>query len=99
MFFLYMHCGGQFVIIKLFFGCGAWELLPTNLQKRLDHVVVKLYREAPDLQYWRETGLSDEYVMAKHCLVISSILLDGPSFLWGRLMHLKDVRRLDFQVE
>ena len=31
------------LLSKLFFGCGAWDVLPGQLQARLDHFVAKLY--------------------------------------------------------
>ena len=92
---------GSLLLSKLFFGCGAWPLLTTSASKSIDSVVVKLYREALDQQFWRELGLSDAFLMAKNRLMTSririardrliyaaSVVQDGPEYLWPRLLHL-----------
>ena len=96
---------GSLLLSKLFFGCGAWPLLTAAVSRRLDSFVAKLYREALDLQFWRETGLGDDFILAKHKLLTprvriardrllyaASIAQAGPAHLWGRLLHLHQIR-------
>ena len=91
------------LLSKLYFGCGAWELLPFKMQKKLDGFVALLFREALDEQFWREEKLTDERIFAKHLLLTprvriardrllyaASLVRDGPDYLWPRLLALHD---------
>ena len=96
------------LLSRLFFGAGGWEPLTDRQAKRLDSVVNKLYREACDAQFWRNSSLTDEVLLATFQLMPAKIRLmrdrllyaagvahDGPAHLWNLLMvaHEKNPHR------